>query len=133
MSILTDLFEKKITFSQAAAETVGWGEKIIASDATLTAAVGTVVSDAKQAASNAVTMADTAVGAAILPAAKGVEVALDAALATVTKGVSTPFNGFINDGIDTMANAIKAEADAWALKAKAALAAPSPNPTPPAA
>ena len=53
------------------------------------------------------------------------EAALDTALAAVTKGASIPFNGFVNDGIDQMAAAIKAEADAWALKAKAALAAPA--------
>lgn len=125
MSILTDLIEKKITFSQAASQALSWGQNLIAHDPALTAMAGAVTSDIKQAASNAVVLADTYVGAAILPAAKGVEVALDAALASVTKGASIPFNGFVNDGIDQMAAAIKAEADAWALKAKASLAAPA--------
>jgi hypothetical protein len=125
MSILTDLIEKKITFSQAAAAALAWAQALISHDPALTSAAGAVVSDVKQAASNAVGLADTYVGAAILPAAKGVEVALDAALASVTKGASIPFNGFVNDGIDQMAAAIKAEADAWALKAKAALAQPA--------
>ena len=125
MSILTDLAEGKITFPTAATEAESWASKLITSDPTLSTAASGVLSDVKQAASDAVGMADTAIGTAILPAAKGVEVALDAALATVTKGVSIPFNGFVNDGIDQMAAAIKAEADAWALKAKAALAAPA--------
>jgi hypothetical protein len=125
MSILTDLLEKKITFSQAASQSLAWAEKLISSDPHLTNAANAVVSDVKQAASTAVVMADSYVGAAILPAAKGVEVALDAALASVTKGASIPFNGFVNDGIDLMAAAIQAEAAAWALKAKAALAQPS--------
>lgn len=125
MSILTDLIEGKITLGQAGAEVVQWGENLISHDQTLTTATAAVVSDVKQAASVAVAMADTAIGAAILPAAQGVEMALESALATITKGASIPFNGFVSDGIDQMASAIKAEADAWALKAKAALAPPA--------
>jgi hypothetical protein len=128
MSILTDLLEKKVTFAQAAASALAWAQALIAHDPALTEMAGAVVSDVKQAASTAVVMADSYVGQAILPAAKGVEVALDAALASVTKGASIPFNGFVNDGIDQMAAALKAEADAWALKAKAALAQSSPAP-----
>lgn len=125
MSILTDLLAKKITFSQAAAEAGAWASALVAKDPMLTAAAGQVLSEVKQAASNAVVQADSALGAYIAPAASAVEVALDAALAKATGGVSVPFNPFINDGIDTIANAIKAEADTWALKAKAALAAPA--------
>jgi hypothetical protein len=128
MSILTDLFEKKITFAQAAQEAAKWASNLINHDPALSNAASAVLSDVKQAASNAVEMADTALGVAIIPAAKAAEVALDAALASVTKGASVAFNPFVNDGIDRMAAAVKAEADAWALKAKAALAAPAqPN------
>ena len=125
MSILSDALSGKITFAQAETQAIAWASHIINSDPALSNAAGAVLTDVKQAASNAISMADTAVGVAILPAAKGVEVALDAALASVTKGASVPFNGFVNDGIDQMAAAIKAEADAWSLKAKAALAAPT--------
>lgn len=125
MSILTELFEKKITFHQASDQAAAWAQSLVDHDPNLANAAAAVLSDVKQAASNAVDMADTYVGAAVMPAAKGVEVALDAALADITKGVSIPFNGFINDGIDTMAGAIVAEAHAWALKAKASLAAPT--------
>lgn len=128
MSILSDLFKGKTTPIQALAQIEAWGAKIVGSDPTLQNAVSGVITDVKQAASTAVDMIDTAVGVAVMPAAAGVEVSLDAALATITKGGSIPFNGFVNDGIDTMAQAIKNEADAWALKAKAALAtAPAPQ------
>ena len=125
MSILSELIEGKITFSQAAAEAAAWADALISPDPTLQASTTAVLSDVKQAASNAVEMADSALAAFILPAAKTVETALDTALAGATGGVSVGFNVFINDGVDQIAGAIKAEADAWALKAKAALAAPA--------
>lgn len=125
MSILTDLLHGKITFSQAASEAEQWASHIVSADPTLATAAGAILSDVKQAASNAVSMADGAVGTAVGPLAVTIETGLDAALATVTHGASVPFNGFVNDGIDRMAAAIKAEADTWALKAKSALAAPA--------
>lgn len=121
MSDLTDLIEGKHTFSQIAAKYAAMASTLISHDPLLQNAASAILTDVKQAASNAVTLADTYIGAAILPAAKGVEIALDASLATLTKGVSIPFNGFVNDGIDQMAAAIKAEADSWSLRAKAAL------------
>lgn len=124
MSILTDVLSGKITFSQAAAEAAAWAQKIVACDPTLTATAGAVLSDVKQAASNAVDMADTWVGQHVAPMTAAIETAADAALAAATGGKSIPFNGFVNDGIDRMVQAGKAELDAWALKAKATLAAP---------
>ena len=125
MSILSDLLEHKITFHQAAQEVEDWVSKLVSHDATLTAAAGGVLADVKQAASNAVEMADTALGAWIIPASKSVEATLDNSLSGVTHGASTPFNPLINDGIDRIANAVKAEADAWALKAKHSLLPPA--------
>lgn len=121
MSILTDLAEGKINFHVASQEVGQWAQNLVAHDPTLTAAAGAIVSDLKQAASNAVGLADTALGAFIVPAAKTVEATLDGVLAAATRGASIPFNAFVNDGIDQIAAAIKAEADAWSLKAKAAL------------
>lgn len=125
MSILTDLLERKITFGQAAQEAAAWASSLISHDPVLSSTASAVLSDVKQGASNAVDMADTAIGVAIVPAAKAAEAALDAALSSVTKGASVAFNPFVNDGIDRMAAAIKAEADAWALKVKAQLADPA--------
>lgn len=124
MSILTELLEKKITFSQAAQKAAGWAQAIVAHDPTLSGTANAVLSDVKQGASNAVDIADSALSASIMPAAKGVESLLENALSAATKGVTVPFNPLISDGIDRIADAIKAEADAWALKAKATLATP---------
>jgi hypothetical protein len=122
MSILTDLMQKKITFSQAATQAGEWVSQIVAKDPTLQATAATVLSDVKQAASNAVNLAESALDSAILPAAASVEAAFEAALAKATGGVSLPFNPIITHGIDTIAAALKAEVDAAALKAKANLA-----------
>lgn len=128
MSILTQLIEGKITFHDAASQIESWARGIVAKDQTLTSTVGAVMSDVKQAASNAVEMADSALGAYIHPAALATEAALEGALAAVTKGASLPFNPFITDGVDKIAAAVKAEADAWALKTKAALAGAPTSP-----
>jgi hypothetical protein len=131
MSILSDLRGGKITWTQAISEVAAWAQKLIAGDPTLTTAVGAVVSDVKQAASNAVQDADTAFAAFIGPATTALETGLDAALAGYTKGLSITFNPLINDTIDKIAGAAVAEANAWALKAKAALAPASTTATPP--
>lgn len=125
MSILSELRAGHITWSQAAAQTAAWGEKIVTGDPTMTAAVGAVVSDLKQAASVAVEDADAAFVKFIGPVATSLETGLDAALAGYTHGLSLTFNPLINDTIDKLAAASVAEANAWALKAKAALA-PAP-------
>ena len=127
MSILTELLQKKITWAQAADKLGQFAQSIVHHDATTTTTAAALLSDVKQGASNAVDMADSALSAYILPAAAGVEALLETALASVTKGASIPFNPLISDGIDRIANAIKAEADAWALKTKGTLSAP---PTP---
>lgn len=123
MSIFTDLLGHKITFSTAVSEIETWGESLVANDPNATAAVGALVSDAKQAASDAITIGDTALGAIIAPATLAVETAVETALASATQGLSNVFNPLISAGIDTIANALKASIDASAMKAKAQLAA----------
>lgn len=123
MSILTDLINKKITFSQAVTEVEAWATHLTANDPVATAAVGALVSTAKQAASDAVTIGDGALGTIIATGAVAVETAVETALSSATKGLSTGFNPIISAGIDTIANALKAEIDSAALKAKANLAA----------
>jgi hypothetical protein len=127
MSIISDLLEKKITFSQAATETVQWGENLINHDPALTADAAAIISSVKQSASDAITVGESALGAIILPAAKQVETALETALSAATHGLSVPFNPMISAGIDTIANTIHGQIDAWALKAKADLASPVAN------
>lgn len=125
MSIFSQLTHGKITFSQAAAQATDWTSKVIASDPALTTAAAGLLSAVKQGASNAIMLADTALGPMIAPAADGVEVALDAALASATKGLSVPFNPIMDATIDQFAAVVKAAADSWALSAKARLAAPA--------
>lgn len=126
MSILSDLAHGHITFHQAAAQAEQWASQVVSHDPILAATASTLLADVKQAASDAVGLADSALGQFIIPAAGTVEVALDAALAKATGGLSIPFNHFTSDGIDKFAAAIKAEADAWTLKVKAALASQAP-------
>lgn len=125
MSILTDLRAGKITWSQAGSQILSWADKIVKGDPTLTTAVGSVVANIKQLASDAVGDADTAFVAFIGPATSALEVGLDAALAGYTKGLSLSYNPLINDTIDKIEAAAIAEANVWALKTKASLA-PTP-------
>jgi hypothetical protein len=121
MSILTQLLKKQITFTQAATEIENWAQSLVSKDANLTAATGVLVTDLKQAASNAVDLADHEFATYVQPAADAVAVALESALASASKGATLPFNPFVTHGIDTIASAVKAEVDAWAMQAKSAL------------
>lgn len=125
MSILLQLFHKQITFHEAAAKVEQWGVQVTP---VLGAAVPELVSDVKQAASDAISMADTFVGSHAMTVAASLEVALEGALGTLTHGISTPFNPLISDAIDRLALAAKQQADAWSLEAKAKLA-PAAGPT----
>lgn len=126
MSILSQALKGQLTFAAASAQAAAWAQALVAHDPALTAASGALLSIVKQGASDAIMMADTAMGPLIQPAANGLEVALDAALASATKGLSVPFNPIMDSAIDQMAAVMKATADTWALSAKARLAAPPP-------
>lgn len=125
MSILSDAMSGKITFSEAVSEATGWVQHMVAQDPTATAAAGAILSDIKQAASDAISIGEGALGAIITPAALSIEATLDATLSAATHGLSVPFNPIINAGIDTIANALKAEIDAWSAKTKAGLVSPA--------
>lgn len=125
MSILSDLLNKKITFSQAASEATSWASALITHDTTLTNTASAALSVVKQAASDAITAGDTAVGKAMGPIVTDIETGLETALAALTRGASVPLNPFIDDGIEAMAALAKNAIDAWALETKAKLAAPS--------
>lgn len=125
MSILTKLLHGEITFSEAISEAAGWAQGVVASDPVFTQAAGDALSAIKQAASDAVTIADSALVPHLAPAADAVEAALETALAGATGGLSVPFNPLIDAGIDRIAGIAKNAADAWALQTKARLAAPA--------
>lgn len=82
------------------------------------------VSSIKQFASDAIGQADTAISTNYANVAKAAETALEAELAVLTRGVTTPLNPLISKGIDDLAEAAAKAAHAWALAAKAELAAP---------
>lgn len=124
MSTVSAWLRGKITFQTAIERSIADAEKLIASDPTSTQAAGAMLSATKQAASDAISLADTALGAVLMPAAQAVEVALDTALNTATKGVTVPLNPITDAFIDQAARTLKQAADAWALAAKAKLAAP---------
>ena len=125
MSILSDLLNKKITFSEAATEAEQWAAKIVASDSSLTTAVGTVTADLKQAASNAVALAGTALGALIAPAAATVEAAANELLTKAIGAGATTITPAVDNAITTGANALKAEIDAAETALRAKLAGPT--------
>lgn len=124
MSILTEVLEKKITPSQGVDDALKWAEAIITHSPDLTASVNTAVADVKHAASNALDLADTDIGAAVSAIVPALETSLDAELAKLTGGATVPFNKFINDGADRLVAAVHAELDAYILKWKASLATP---------
>lgn len=86
-------------------------------------ALAAAESRVKQGLSDALSIADSALGAHALPVAKVVEDALDAALASATGGLSLPLNPLIDAGIDDIAGIALTAAHAWILKTKAQMAA----------
>lgn len=127
MSITSQLFKKQITFNQAVSEFGQWLSHLIPHDPSVSAASAAILSDFKQAASNAVDMADTAIGSYLAPTVDTVGSAFESFLAKATGGASVPLNPLITDGIDRAEAALIAEIKAVSLKVKASLA-----PTPPA-
>ena len=124
MSILTDVLEKKITPVQGVEEALQWGQALITHSPDMTASVNTVTADLKHAASNALDLAETDIGASVSAIVPAIETALEAELAKLTGGASVPFNKLINDGVDRLGAALHAEIDAYLLKYKASLTSP---------
>lgn len=97
--------------------------------ATTLAAAESVV---KQGLSDALSIADSALGTHAMPVAKIVEDALEAALSSATGGLSTPLNAIIDSGVEDIGGIAVTAAHAWILKTKARLAAlPTAAPAPP--
>jgi len=132
MSITSQLFKKQITFNQAVGEFGDWLSKLLPHDPALSAASAAVLSDFKQAASNAVDMAEGSMANYLGPVVDTVGTTFEAMLAKVTNGATIPLNPLITDGIDRAEAALIAEIKAVSVKTKAALASLAP-PSPPAA
>jgi hypothetical protein len=132
MSILSQAFAGKITWSQAASQADAWAAKWINNDPTATQFVGGVLSTVKQGLSDAISAASSTLATNKTNIAKATEVALEAELAAITHGLSLPANPFITEGIDGLVNAAVTAAQAWGLSAKAALGPVAASPAPPA-
>lgn len=125
MSIISDLIEKKITFSQAVAKGEAWFSNLLNNAPTpVKAGVGQALSDFKQAASDAITMGDTALGPIAAAFTVTVNTAANAALTAAIGPEATTLTPAVDAGIASMVNAAHAEIDAVANELRAKLAAP---------
>ena len=131
MSILSQLFSGKITFSQAITEGQQWFDAILAkSPAAVQSDVAQGLSDFKQAASNAVALADTALGPILAVGTTAVEAAANTALTAATGGLAVPLTPIMDSGITQVVNALHAEIDAVAAQVRAKLTGtPAASPT----
>ena len=133
MSILSQLFEHKITFSQAITEGESWFNNILThAPAVVQADVAQALSDFKQAASNAIALADTSLGPILAVATTAIEAAANTALTSATAGAAAPLIPIVDSGISQVVNALHAEIDAVAAQVRAKIATPA-SPAAPAA
>jgi hypothetical protein len=126
MSIVSEAESGKITWLQAGAQILAWGQKLIAADPAATAAVAALQSTVKQGVSDAIGRAEGYLSKHTGPMTATIEAAADTALAGATKGLSVPFNDITNHGIETIVNAGVAALQAWGLEAQAKLAPTAP-------
>lgn len=99
MSIISDALGRRITWSTAAVQIGAWMSKSIGPQATDQAKqeAGALMTDLKQAASDAISLADTLMGPLLAVGALAVEAAADTAL----KAAIGPVSGVITPAIDT--------------------------------
>ena len=122
-SIFSTVIGKLKTFAQVTEEFAAHLLLAAEHDPTVRANAPAILSSFKQAAGNAVDLADTYIGGMIEPALKGLGVSFEVLLADITKGASTAANPYINDNIDRAAKALHAEIDAMAVMAKGRIGA----------
>lgn len=122
MSILSDAWTGKITWQTAATQIEAYVAKAFSGSAIATQAESVILTDLKQAASDAVGAADTLLGQLIGPATVTVETAVNGLLASavgpVPAGIVTPA---IDHAIITAANALKSAIDAEVVAFRASL------------
>lgn len=130
MSILTEALRRRITFGQAAIQIEAWGSALLSkAPAAVQTDVGAAISDLKQAASNAIQLADTAAGPLIAEGSVAVSTAFTAVLTKYLGPLAAVESPVTTDAVNTVAAALKAEIDAMATQAIASLKpAPAPQP-----
>lgn len=122
MSIFSDAWTGKTTWTLAAQRIEADVSKAFGSSAIATQAQSAILTDLKQAASDAVGLADTMLGKLIGPATLTVETAVNGLLTSAVgplAGVVTPA---ADAAIVTAANALKASIDAQVVAFRASLA-----------
>ena len=128
VSVITGIWNKAVQ-DWTAAET--WiDDRVKAIEAALpgaTTVINTVVADAKQAASDAIGLADTMVDQWAPTLTTTLEGGADLALTKYTGGLAVPLIPMTNDAIDRIVSLGKDTLDSWALKAKASLAENNDN------
>lgn len=132
MSILSQLAEKKITWAQASTQIENWFGKIGgAAPATVQADLNAAKEDLKQAASNVLGLADTALGPIIATATTAVSAAVQGALTSAIGPVAaSAASPVTTTGIQQIGAALKAQIDEEIARAQAALASSPPTPPP---
>lgn len=122
MAILNQLLEKKITFNQAVAKSEAWFAALVGKNPAIKADADAALSDFKQAASNAVGLADTAIGPILALGTNTVEASAQAALLAIVGPVAA---AELTPGVDatiTMAaDTLKAAIDSVATNFRAAI------------
>ncbi len=124
MSILSDAWTGKITWATAVQEIEADVSKAFNNNPAATAAAGAILTDLKQAASNAIGYADTAFGALVGPATVTVEATVNALLVRAVGPVSGVVTPSVDLAIVSASNALKSAIDAEAVKFRASLAGP---------
>lgn len=122
MSIVTDLIEKKITFSTAVSQFGSWLGKTLGSDQALNTAGADALSVLKQGASDAIALGDTALASHASELATGVAALINATLVKATGGVSAAASPMISAGIRQLVGIAVNAAHAEALAFEASLA-----------
>ncbi len=122
MSIFSQLLDHRIGFGQAVQEGGQWFDTILAkAPPAVQADVTQGLSDFKQAASNAVALADTMLGPILSAGTLAVEAAANTALVSATAGAGSVLTPALDAGISQVANALHAEIDAVAARVRANL------------
>jgi hypothetical protein len=124
MSILSDAFSKRITWTTAATQIGQWFAQILGPNASGEAAqqAGALMSDLKQAASDAIGLADTALGPILAAGALAVEGAADTALKAAIGPAATIITPAIDAAITQAENALVAAIKARSVALRASLA-----------
>ena len=124
MSILSQLFHGKITWQTAATQIGAWTSKIVDGNPALTAAASAVMVDLKQAASDAITTADTMAGPLLAEGADVVSAAFTTAATAYLGPLGVALTPAAHDAIDRIRDGLKAAIDMEAAALKAELSKP---------